>query len=132
MQNMDVEKKHEIILQNTTLQRVMQYLTEKLKPLGGMTIPSKKEGGTIITYTVQGVLPSQLNKINVDYTSVVIPNGDVEKAYGYWETYTAMNFESFQLQPNTVRIKAECRHPFIMPVFDRIWADMLKDFKSDG
>jgi hypothetical protein len=39
-----------------------------------------------------------------------------------------MSFEGWQLQNNTVFIKAECHHAFIVPTFDAYWTDILKNF----
>lgn len=142
MQNLDMERKreiilqklkleYEVILQNTTLENVMRYLAEKLKGISGVIDEPPQKDGTLIQHNIQNVIPWQLNEIKVEYTDVVIPKGNIEKSHGYWGNYVAMNYEGMQLQTNTVKIKAECRHPFILPIFDRIWADMLKDFGAN-
>ena len=125
-----MERQKEVILQNTILENVLKYLYNKMKELSGRVIENKDDDGTIYAYCIQNVFPSNSNRIDVKYTSVVTPKGDTEKAHGYWGELIAMSFEGLQLQTNTVLIKAECKHPFIMSIFDDYWADMFKAFST--
>ncbi len=123
-----MERKNEIILKNTTLENVFQYLLNKLNGLSGSEIERTSDDGTIQTYMIQNVFPSSPNKIDVRYTTTVIPQGNLEKAHGYWEILIALKFEGLQLQENTVLIKGECDRPIFVSIFDRYWDDMLKAF----
>ncbi len=126
-----MERQNEIILQNTKLEYVLQYLYDKLKGLNGVVKSQTLEDGTIFNYCIQNVQPAYQNKIIVKYSSTVTPKGNVDKAYGYWGDLQAMTFEGLQLQMDTVRIKGECQHPVILTIFDRYWADMLRDFGAN-
>ncbi len=128
-----MERKNEKVLQNAKLENVMRYLSEKLKGINGKAIEKTNDNGTILTYCIQNPQLSFpiLNKIEVRYTTTVIPKGDMEKAYGYWRDLNAMRFEGMQLQENTVLIKAECEHPVFVSIFDRYWADLLTAFGAD-
>jgi hypothetical protein len=129
------ERNKEVILQNTILQNVMHYLLDKLRVINGLQKEKIFEDGTKIWYLMQTPLFSHPNKIKVNYTSTVIPKGDENRSYGFWQDLTALSFEGMQLQTNTVKVKATCEHPCILSEFDSLWADLLKDFgavKVDG
>lgn len=126
-----MERKNEVILQNAMLENVLRYLYDKLKGVHNASFDETLKDGTIIYYSLY-VYPVHSNKIEVTYSTSVTPKGDIEKSYAKWDMYPAMDFEGLQLQTginaNTVKIKAECKHHFFMSIFDRYWADMLKEF----
>jgi hypothetical protein len=123
---MDIRK--EVILQDAKLENVLRYLYNKLKEVSFTNIEWTYDNGTIHRYCIQNVFPSNTNKIEVRYTTVIEPRGDPEKAYGFWGDFIAMSFEGLQLQNNTVKIMAEFENPFFKSVFIHYWDDMLKDF----
>lgn len=123
-----MEKKKEVILQNAILENVFQYLLEKLRGISGITIERTTDDGTIFSYDIQYVYPSKANKIEVKYTTMIMPQGNIEKTYLQWDEFIAMSFEGLQLQTNTVLLKAECHQHFILSVFDNYWAGLLKDY----
>jgi hypothetical protein len=123
-----MERENEVILRNAILENVLRYLYDKLKGISGKTFEETHNDGTIYYYTIQNLFPSNSNKIEVKFTTTVTPEGNIEKAHGYWGDLIAMSFEGLQLQTNTVLIKAECKHPFILSIFDSYWDEMLKAF----
>lgn len=129
-----MEKKNEVVLQNTVIENVFRYLLDYLRELNGIQMERTGADGTIYGYCIQTVFPSNLNmssnynKIDVKYTTSVVPQGNLEKAYGCWGSFIAMSFEARQLQTDTVQVKGECQQSFIVTKFDDCWATMLKAF----
>jgi hypothetical protein len=121
-------RRNEVILENANVENVFRYLLDKLRGLGGEVINRTADDGTIYMYTIQSVVPSTPNKIQVKYTTTTMPGGDLEKSYGAWGDLIAMGFECLQLQTNTVLVRAACELPFIVSIFDAYWADVLKAF----
>jgi hypothetical protein len=123
-----MERKKEVVLGNTTPENALQYLYDRLKRIHNESFDAEPlKDGTVYQYSLY-VYPVHSNKIKVTYSTAITPKGDVENFRLNWEMYPAMSFEGLQLQKDTVLIKAECKHPFFMPFFDNLWADMLRDF----
>ena len=122
-----MKRKNEVILQNTMLENVLQYLYDKLKEIHNANFDKTLKDGTIYYYSLY-VNPVQSSEIEVAYSTSITPKGDIEKSYAMGDMYPAMSFEGLQLQTNTVKIKAKCHRSFIVSTFDNIWDDMLKAF----
>jgi len=129
-----MEKKNEVILQNTVVGNVVRYLLDRLGTLTGHVIERTGPDGTIYADCIQNAFPaifdmsSAFNKIEIKYTTTITPQGNVEKAYGLWDNFIAMSFEAQQLQTDTVQVKGQCDHAPALSIFDDCWAAMLKAF----
>lgn len=128
-------EKSEITLHNTVLDNVLHYLYDQVKLMGGQTIryshPVEYSDGTInnnVTYvhTVQNVQPPQNNRLVVNYTFLIEPEG---KPGQYWGLMQAIEFEGWQLQTNSVLIKAEF-DPSYKPIVDAFLNDLQKTFEQ--
>ena len=124
--------KNKVVLKNTTLENVMGYLLEKAKGMSGKLATQTFKDGTISRYLLQNPKYSYpINKIEIDYTATIAPQGNEEKTQAYWGGLNAMCFEGMQLQTNTVKIKAECNSDTFLSDFEHCWDEMLKDFGAD-